>query len=201
MLKLLESFDRSVWYLPGTRPAVFYLADREGGGVLINTPPYAMDLAHALGAIAPLNYAFFPSRFGAVDVAAWRKHGVKTMAYGAEAAHIGAIDSVIDREQRFSRTIDFLPMSGRTESSAALRCKNKPGIVFFGPILECNANGVPTLIAHEDDYSWENRLFGALGLQDLHYEYAFTDDFEPGHSQFGPGIDQLIKRELDSIFA
>lgn len=202
MQKLLESFDRSVWYLPGTKPAVFYLADREGGGVLINTPPYALDLAQALGAIAPLKYAFFPSRFGATDVALWRKQGVTTLAYGAEAVHIpGGIDSVIDREQRFSRTIDFLPMSGRTQSSAALRCKNKPGIVFFGPILECNARGVPTLVAHADDYSWENRLFGALGLQDLHYEYAFTDDFEPGHSQFGPGIDQLIKRELDAIFA
>lgn len=202
MHKLLESFDRSVWHLAGTRPAVFYLADREGGGILINTPTYSRDLAQALNAIAPLNYAFFPSRFGATDVAAWRKLGVKTMAYGVEAMHIaGGVDSAIDREQRFSRTIDFLPMSGRTESSTALRCKNKPGIVFFGPILECGDSGVPTLVAREDDYSWENRLFGALGLQDLQYEYAFTDDFEPGVSQFGPGIDAMIRRELERIFA
>lgn len=202
MQKLLELFDRSVWYLPGTRPAVFYLADREGGGILINTPPFAAHLARSLADIAPLSFAFLPSRFGATDVAAWRAHGVKAMAYGAEAAYIaGGVDTVLDREQRFSRTIDFLPMSGRTESSTALRCKNKPGILFFGPILECNANGVPTLIAHEDDYSWENRLFGALGLQDLKYDYAFSDDFEPGHSKFGPGIDAMIKRELELIFA
>lgn len=202
MQKLLELFDRSVWLVPGSRPAVFYLADREGGGILINTPPFSEARARELNEIAPLKFAFLPSRLGATDVSAWRKARVTAMAYGAEAAQIaGGVDTVLDREQRFSRTIDFLPMSGRTESSTALRCKNKPGIVFFGPILECNADGIPTLVAHDDDYSWENRLFGALGLQDLKYDYAFTDDFEPGRCRFGPGIDQLITRELASIFA
>lgn len=199
--RLLDFHDRSVWHVAGSRPAVFYLADREGGGVLINTPPFDADIAAQLAAIMPIKFLFFPSRFGASDVDRWRAQtGAQAMAYGAESRAIaGTIDKMLDREDRFSRTIDFLPMSGRTESSAALRCKNKPGIVFFGPILECNERGVPSLQAHADDYSWENRLFGALGLQDLKYEYAFTDDFAPATSQYGPGIDALIRREIDQI--
>lgn len=199
--RILQFHDRSVWHVAGSRPAVFYLADREGGGVLINTPAFEPALAAELAMIAPLKFLFFPSRFGAIDVDAWRAaSSAQAMAYGAERRGIsGTIDKTLDREDRFSRTIDFLPMSGRTESSAALRCKNKPGILFFGPILECNAHGVPSLTAHADDYSWENRLFGALGLQDLHYEYAFTDDFSPTHSQYGPGIDILIRAEIDRL--
>lgn len=199
--RLLEFHDRSVWYIAGSRPAVFYLADHEGGGVLINTPPFDTELAVQLAAITPVKFLFFPSRFGAIDVDRWRADTqAQAMAYGVEARKIsGTIDKVLDREARFSRTIDFLPMSGRTESSATLRCKNKPGIMFFGPILECNADGVPSLQAHADDYSWENRLFGALGLQDLKYEYAFTDDFSPATSLFGPGIDALIHHEIDQM--
>lgn len=199
--KLLDFHDRSVWHVAGTQPAVFFLADREGGGVLINSAPFDPALAADLAHIAPLKFVFFPSRFGAVDVDAWRSAtGAQAMAYGAERHAInGTIDKILDREDRFSRTIDFLPMSGRTESSAALRCKNKPGIVFFGPILECNSDGVPSLVGHRDDYSWENRLFGALGLQDLKYEYAFTDDFSPATSRYGPGIDVLIRGEIDRL--
>ena len=199
--RLLEFHDRSVWHVDGSRPAVFYLADREGGGVLINTPPFDAQLAAELAAIMPVKFLFFPSRFGAVDVDRWRAHTeAQAMAYGVEARGIaGTIDKVLDREDRFSRTIDFLPMSGRTESSAALRCKNKPGIMFFGPVLECGLNGVPSLQRHADDYSWENRVFGALGLQDLKYEYAFTDDFSPATSRYGPGIDAIIRREIDQM--
>ncbi len=202
MQLLVESFDRSVYYLPGSRPAVFFLADREGGGILINSPRYTPELLGLLDAILPLKFIFYPSHFGAADVDVWREAcGAQTMAYGHEAKRItGTIDLVLDRENRFSRTIDFLPMSGRTESSCALRCKNKPGMIFFGPILSTAASGWPTIVAHADDYSYENRLFGVLGLQDVKFEYAFTDDFDPRSSRFGPGADVAIQRELAQIF-
>ena len=202
MQLLYESFDRSVYYLPGSCPAVFFLADKEGGGILINSPCYTPELLLILNAVMPLKFIFYPSHFGAVDVLAWRSaSGAQTMAYGHEARRIeGTIDLVLDRENRFSRTIDFLPMSGRTESSCALRCKNKPGLIFFGPILSQGPSGWPTLIAQPDDYSFENRLFGVLGLQDIKFDYAFTDNFNPHTSQFGPGADIAIQRELTPFF-
>lgn len=202
MQLLYESFDRTVYYLPGSRPAVFFLADKEGGGILINSPRYTPELLVSLNALMPLKFIFYPSHFGASDVMAWRAaSAAQTMAYGHEARKIdGSIDLILERENRFSRTIDFLPMSGRTESSCALRCKNKPGLVFFGPILAQGASGWPTLIVQPDDYSFENRLFGVLGLQDIKFDYAFTDDFDPQTSQFGPGADAAIQRELAQIF-
>ena len=202
MQLLFESFDRSVYYLPGSVPAVFFLADKEGGGILINTPEYAPELLSSLNALLPLKFIFYPSYFGAKDVDRWRAaSGAQTMAYGHEARQIeGTVDLVLDRENRFSRTIDFLPMSGRTESSCALRCKNKPGLIFFGPILSAAESGWPTLAPQPDDYSFENRLFGVLGLQDVKFEYAFTDDFDPRTSRFGPGADMAIQRELAQIF-
>lgn len=202
MQLLFESFDRAVYYLQGSRPAVFYLADKEGGGILINTPAYTPELLAQVNAIMPLKFIFYPSYFGANDVAAWREaSGAQTMAYGHETRRIqGTIDLVLDRENRFSRTIDFLPMSGRTESSCALRCKNKPGMVFFGPVLSCGESGWPTLVAQPDDYSFENRLFGTLGLQDVRFEYAFTDDFDLLTSHYGPGADKAIQQELARVF-
>ncbi len=203
MQLLLELFDRSVYYLPGSRPAVFYLADREGGGILINTPRFDAALLAELNAILPLRFIFYPSRFGAVDAAAWREaSGAQTMAYGHEARHIGVeADIVLSRENRFSRTVDFLPMSGRTIGSCALRCKNKPGIVFFGPILSRGESGWPALVPQVDDHSFETRLIGALGLQDLGFEYAFTDDFDPLASRSGPGADVAIQLELAQVFS
>jgi len=202
MQLLFESFDRAVYYVPGSRPAVFFLADKEGGGILINTPAYTPELLAKINAIMPLKFIFYPSHLGATDVTAWREaSAAQTMAYGHETRRIdGTIDLVLDRENRFSRTIDFLPMSGRTESSCALRCKNKPGMVFFGPILSQAESGWPTLTEQSDDYSFENRLFGTLGLQDVKFEYAFTDDFDPQTSQFGPGADVAIQRELACVF-
>jgi hypothetical protein len=201
MKKLLELFDRSIYYLEGTSPAVFFLADKEGGGILINTPRFSRELLAQINGVMPLRYIFFPSHLGARDVDEWRSaSGAQTMAYGHEAKRIaGMVDMVLDRENRFSRTIDFLPMSGRTKSSCVLRCKNKPGIMFFGPVLECASSGWPTLVAHDDDYSFENRLIGSLGLKDLRFEYAFTDDFEEGRSQYGPGASDAIRKELEAV--
>lgn len=203
VIKLLGFFDRSVYYLAGTRPAVFYLVDREGGGILVNTPAFSHELAQNLAALAPVNYLYYPSHLGAADVDAWRAAtGARAMAHGAEADQIaGTTDIVLGREARFSRTMDFLPMSGRTGGSCALRCKNKPGVVFFGPILACGAGGWPRLIPGEDDHSFENRLIGALGLKDLKYEYAFTDDFVPGASLYGPGAAQAVAAEIEAAFA
>lgn len=203
MQKLCETFDRAVYYLPGTRPAVFFLADREGGGILINSPAYSGETLAAVNAIMPLKFIFYPSHFGAQDVDLWRAGaGAQAMAYGHEAKRIaGKVDIVLDRENRFSRTIDFLPMSGRTESSCALRCKNKPGFVFFGPILSCGESGWPGIVAQPDDYSFENRLLGALGLQDVKFEYAFTDDFDPQTSRYGPAADVAIRKEIERVLA
>lgn len=199
--KLLTLRDRSVFYVQDTKPAVFYLADKDGGGVLINTPVWHEAVYRELQTVTRLNYIFFPSRFGAQCTDIWRsKTGAKTMAYGEEATAIGeTIDIVLEREHRFSRTVDFLPMSGRTRASCALRCKNKPGIVFFGPILDYGPSGWPTIIPHDDDYSFENRLFGALGLQDVKFEYAFADDFAPGKCYHGPGADAAIRSELRNL--
>jgi len=92
--------------------------------------------------------------------------------------------------------LNILPMSGVTEGSCALRIKNDGGVIFFGPILEPGADGWPALVAHPDDDSAENRLIGALGLQDQRFEYAFTDVFEPGRTRFGPGADAAIGARL-----
>lgn len=199
--KILEFFDRSVYYLEGSRPAVFFLADKEGGGVMINSPRYSESLLNEINEIMPLKFIFYPGYMGAEEVEKWRaESAAQTISYGHEARKImGKIDLVLDRENRFSRTIDFLPMSGRTESACALRCKNKPGIIFFGPILECGETGWPTLVQHVDDYSYENRLFGTLGLKDVKFEYAFTDDFNPETSLIGPDASKFIQLELDRV--
>ena len=201
--KILEVFDRTIYHVSDTYPAVFYLADREGGGILINSPAYSRALLEALNQVMPLKFIFYPSHFGAQDVELWRaESGAQTLAYGHEAHHIrGKIDLILDRENRFSRTIDFLPMSGRTESACALRCKNKPGIIFFGPILSRGTSGWPTLIQQADDYSYENLLFGSLGLKDVKFEYAFTDDFDPAMSRYGPGAGKAIQDEIEKVLS
>lgn len=200
---LLELFDRAVYVVPDTHPAVFFLADREGGGILINSPDFDAALLDEIQAVMPLNFIFYPSHLGARDVDAWRTaSGAKTMAYGHESKRIvGTIDLVLGRENRFSRTMDFLPMSGRTTGSCALRCKNKPGIVFFGPILSCAGSGWPRLVEQADDVSFETRMIGALGLQDVRFEYAFTDDFNLHASQYGPGADVAVQQELAALLA
>ncbi|MGM0476659.1 MAG: hypothetical protein ACQERR_05655 [Pseudomonadota bacterium] len=180
-------------------PAVYYIADREAGGLLVNAPPYSPEQFEALAAVTPPQYLFLPSHLGTRDIAAWREAGVQVIANGLEAARIpGGVDIDLDRKTRLSRTIDFLPMSGRTPGSCALRLRNKPAVVFFGPILEPGADGWPTLVLHDDDASSENRLFGVLGLQDIRYEYAFTDVFGPD-TRYGPGASDAIQNALAAV--
>ncbi|MGA8051110.1 MAG: hypothetical protein WCA09_13125 [Burkholderiales bacterium] len=195
--KLVALRDRDIHYVVDSRPAAYYIADREAGGVLVNAPPFDEVLAAALRALAPLAYLYLPSRRGAADVERWRAAGAETIAFEAEAPHIaGRIDLAVGGGRKLTRSIDFLPMSGVTEGSCALRIKTNGGVLFFGPILEPGDDGWPALISHADDYSAENRLIGALGLQDQRFEYAFTDVFEPGRTRFGPGAGEAVRERL-----
>lgn len=199
--ELVTLRDRRIFYLRDTRPAVYYLADYEVGGVLINTPPFDPELHRALAAVAPVKFIFLPSSRGAQELDRWRQEtGAESMAFEAEVASVpGAVDIALNRKTKLTRTIDFLPMAGVTEGTCALRLKNKPGGVFFGPALAPGADGWPTLVPQEDDFSYESRLFGALGLQDLQFDYAFTDVFEPGVTQFGPDASREIKRRIEDV--
>ncbi|MGA7802074.1 MAG: hypothetical protein WCC36_14820 [Gammaproteobacteria bacterium] len=203
MLKrLLELPGRTVYLVAGCAggPAVYYLVDEEVQGILVNAPPFSEALMASLQAAAPLKFIFLPSRLGAQDTDRWRAAtGAEVMAYGAEVAHIaGTVDIELEKQSKLTRTIDFLPMSGRTEGACALRLRNKPAAIFFGPILSAASDsGWPTLIPNDDDYSYENRVFGTLGLQDVKYEYAFTDVFEEGRTQFGPGASEAVRDELN----
>jgi len=196
--ELVRLRERRIYWVVDTRPAAYYIADREAEGVLVNAPAFDDALLAALRGLAPLAYVFVPSRRGALDLDRWRAAGgAETIAFEAEAAHIaGTVDLPVSGGRKLTRTIDFLPMSGVTEGSCALRIKNDGGVLFFGPILEPGADGWPTLLAHPDDYSAENRLIGALGLQDQRFEHAFTDIYEPGRTRFGPGADREIRVRL-----
>lgn len=196
--RLLELRERAIYYVSGTRPAAYYIADAEAQGVLVNTPAFEPGLLQALSAAAPLKYVFLPSRRGVRDLDRWRREGgAESLAGEAEVTAIaGTVDLPLGRGRKLTRTIEFLTMGGVTEGSCALRIRNNGGAVFFGPILEPEADGWPGLVPHPDDYSSEDRLLGALGLQDLRFEYAFTDAFEPGRTRFGPGADAAIRAHL-----
>lgn len=200
--QLLQLPGRAIYWLEGTAPAVFFLADNEAGGVLINAPAHAPTLARALREIRPIEYVFLPSHFGTRDLDAWRAEGAEVLAYGPECALIeGGVDIALDNKRKLTRTINFLPLAGRTVGTCALWLKNLPGAVFFGPALQAGEDGWPELWPQCDDYSYESRLFGALGLKELRYEYAFTDEFIPGKTQFGPGADRIVARRLETLFA
>lgn len=201
LLELAEFPDRKILWVKGTSPAVYYMVDYQARGVLINTPPFDQDLLTALQQEGPLRYIFLPSHRGATDIQSWRMaSAAKVLAFGSEIPAIkGTVDIVLDHKSRLTRTIDFLPMSGVTEGTCAMRLKNKPGAIFFGPALNPGADGWPTLQLSESDYSMENRLFGALGIQDLVFEYAFTDHFDPKTSHFGPGAGRVIKAAIAKV--
>lgn len=197
--ELIRLRDRTIFYVLGTRPAVYFLVDKEVGGVLINTPPFDFGLHRGLSSVAPLRFIFLPSRRGCQQLDRWRDaSGAESMAFETELhALIGTVDIAINRKTKLTRTIDFLPMAGVTEGTCAMRLKNKPGAVFFGPALAPGPDGWPTLIRHEDDFSYESRIFGALGLRDLNYDYALTDEFVPDTTQFGPGASAEIKLRIE----
>lgn len=201
-LKLLVSLpEREVYVVAGSAPAVYLLRDRDAGGVLVNTPPFDADLAAEISQGMPLRYLFFPSRFGAQEVAQWRTAtGAETIASAGESPAVGAVDIVIEGRRKLTRTLDLLPMSGRTVGSCALHARNLPGLLFLGPILAPLASGWPGLQAHADDHSLENRLLGTLALRDLRFDYVFTDEFTEGRTRIGPGAAEGVARELDALW-
>lgn len=199
--QLLRLPGREIYWLEGTAPAVYFLLDREAGGVLINAPSHTATLAQALRKLHAIDYVFLPSHFGARDLDAWRAEGAEILAYGPECAAIAApVDIALDNKRKLTRTINFLPLAGRTAGTCALWLKNLPGTIFFGPALQPGSEGWPSLNPLPDDYSYESRLFGALGLKDLRYDYAFTDEFVPGTTKFGPGADRAIAHQLEALF-
>jgi len=142
MIPLLRLPARRIYYLPRTVPAVFYLADEEGGGLLINAPSFSSRLNAQLARVVPPRFLFIPSHFEARHAAAWREVGIRVIAYRDElvGCQVG-VDVALDRSWRFSRTVDFLPMTGRTAHGCALRCKPRPAVLFLGPALSRAASG------------------------------------------------------------
>jgi len=199
--ELLRLRERTIYHVGGQEPAVFFLIDRSAGGVLINAPAFDPSLLVELQSLAPLRYIYLPSRYGEQDLDQWRDAaGAEVLAHEVEARALqGHVDIPIDHKSKFTRTISFLPMAGATAGSCALRLRNQPGVIFFGPALSTGDDGWPTLVLRDRDHSQESRLFGALGLQDLSFEYAFTDDFDPTRSRFGPGAGEAVKRHVEAI--
>jgi hypothetical protein len=199
VIRVLEALGRAVWLVPDTTPASFLFVDERAGGILVNSPPYSAALAAALAAIAPVRFIFYPSHRGAVDVERWREAcRARTLAAAGEIADIaGPIDEAIDGAVRLYGRLDFLPLSGRTRGTCALRSRVAPGIVFFGPALEHAP--WPVLVPHEDDFSAENRLIGAPGLRDERFEFAFCDNYIHGSSRFGPGASAAVAAGLAEV--
>lgn len=199
LLRLGEFPDRRVFWIRDSAPAAYFIADRQARGILVNAPPFDPDLLAELQAESPLRYIFLPSLRGAAHAESWRTaSAAEVLAFGIEAAAMPfKVDIELDNKSRLTRTIDFLPMSGVTEGTCAMRLKNKPGAVFFGPALGPGADGWPTLSLSPDDHSMENRLFGALGVQDLAFDYAFTDTFDPSTTRYGPGAGAAVKAAIE----
>lgn len=198
---LLKTLDREIFLVTPAPNCCYLINDKVAGGILINTPIFSMGLLDQLLTITPINYIFFPSYHGAHDPQLWQQQThAKLLAHQLEINSIDyPIDIIIDNKVKLTRTIDFLPMSGVTRGSCALRLKNKPSMLFFGPILQTGEDGWPTLLSSDSDFSYENRVIGALALQDIRYEYAFTDDYQDGITEIGPGADQAILKSITNI--
>jgi len=202
MQKLLNISGRKIYLVSDSSAlvSVYYILDKEVGGILINTPEYSDEVAVQLKQAGGVSFIFYPSFFGAKDVDLWRNAlNAETMASEVEQSAIqGTVDISIDSKTKLTRTIDFLTMAGRTRGSCALRLKNLPGAIFFGPILSPNDSGWPGLNSNDNDYSFESRIFGALALKDLKYDYAFTDKFTVGVTKYGPEVSRHINAEIES---
>ena len=199
MVQLLDVGGRAIWHLAGSVPACFLLVDERAGGILVNSPQFEPRLAEAVERIARVRLIFFPSWRGASDVGQWRSAcAARTVAAVGEVEAIpGPIDEAIDGGVRIHGRLDFLLLPGRTRGTCALRSKAEPGVVFFGPALE-HADW-PMLVAHADDYSYEDRLIGALGLRGLAFEFGFCDNYSHGKSRFGPGAGRAVAAGLAAV--
>ena len=202
---LLDIPQRKIFHIEqNTGPASFLIVDDKAGGILINTPIYSEILFNKVSTLTRIDYLFLPSKFGANpdDIKQWKSAtNAETIAHELEVASIDhPIDIKVNHKTKLSRTMDFVPMGGRTTGSCALFLKNLPGVIFLGPILSANKNGWPDLKKNDDDSSFEARMFGVLGLKDLKYDYAFTDDFNPEKCKFGPDASVEIKKNIDQFF-
>lgn len=198
--EILRLPRRSVHVLEGAAPAVFLLVDDRAGAILVNVPPFSEMALGEIRRAADPTFIFLPSRFGARDLDLWREAtGARTIASAEEAPAIeGKIDETIDGSVRMHGRLDFLMLSGRTRGTCALRVKEPPGIIFFGPALEHAGADSFVLRQQRDDYSFENRLIGALGLRDLEFEFAFCDDYIDDESTGGPGASVGVRSAVDA---
>ncbi|MDA8361501.1 MAG: hypothetical protein M0Z44_05830 [Gammaproteobacteria bacterium] len=200
METLLRLAERTVFLVTPGPPAVYFIADDKAGGILVNAPPFDSSLHAELACHAVVRYLFLPSHHGARDLAAWRDQKVEVLAFEAEVPFIdGIVDVAIDSRQKLTRTIDFLPMAGRTPGTCGLRIKSLPGVLFLGPALRLGEDGWPQLLRNDDDFSYETRLLGVFGLRDVRFDYLFTDSFVPGMTRFGPGADECVRAHLDAL--
>ncbi|MCX7892393.1 MAG: hypothetical protein N2544_08530 [Burkholderiales bacterium] len=196
LIELVRLPRRAVHVLADSAPAVFLLLDERAGGILVNTPAFCEARLAAVAAVVRPSFIFYPSARGARDVERWRAAtGARTIASAEETPAIaGTIDESVTGDVRLYGRLDFLMLSGRTRGTCALRVKEPPGLVFFGPAFE---HAAPQMLRpHRDDYSYENRLIGALGIRDLAFEYAFCDDYVHGSSRIGPGAGKLFSDGL-----
>ncbi len=200
MERLLECHDRAVWLVDPGPPAVYYLVDRAAGGVLINAPAFTPDTCRDLRRHADLRFVFLPSRIGARDLAAWRAAGARVLV-SAQEDGVADADLKVGPQHKLTRTIDFVPLPGRTRGTCCLRLKNQPGVLFLGPALAPGASGWPELTAASDDYSFESRVMGVVALKGQAFEYLFTDTFVPEHTRFGPGAAAALHAHIDQLFA
>lgn len=201
---LLKTSQRQIYHLYdmiNNQPAVFLILDKEVGGILVNTPSYNESTKTLLDSFK-INYIFLPSHFGAIDTMQWKNlTGAKLLAH-ENATHLinDNIDFPVNEKTKLTRTIDFLPIAGRSPGSCGLFLKNLPGIIFFGPTLQRLANGWPGIVQSADDFDFEARLFSSLNLKDLKFQYAFTDDFDTNKSLTGPEADIHIRKNIESHF-
>ncbi|MDX1812912.1 MAG: hypothetical protein R3240_13230 [Gammaproteobacteria bacterium] len=200
---ILKTDDRSIFHLTNTEglAASFLILDSKIGGILVNTPKFCAASYQDLQQY-PINYIFISSHLGATDLAEWKKNtNAETIAHENEQALIAdKIDISIHTQTKLSRTIDILPLPGRTAGTSVLHLKNLPGVLFAGPALQCKENQWPALEISEQDYDAELKLLSSLNLKNLKYSYIFTDDFKPGKSLFGPDADSHIKQSIDTYF-
>jgi hypothetical protein len=185
---------RRVLRVPGPSSASFLFLDPIAEGVLVNTPPFDAALARSLPRV---RFIVVTSARGARDLAAWRDATHARTIAGAGEPVAGPVDERADGTMRITGRLDFLALSGATPGTIALRSKGPPGVVFFGPALS-QAHGWPTLVPDPADWSWENRVIGALGIASLAFDYAFCDDHGGAACRVGPQADIHVAAGLEA---
>jgi len=205
---VLDIPQRKIFYIADSlTPASFLIIDDKAGGILINCPTYSEALLKEIESQGKIDYIFLPSRFGTESLQQWKAAtNAESIAHEIEADNIHhPIDIRVNHKTKLTRTMDFVPMAGRTGGTCALFLKNLPGVIFLGPALSIEKKVMaeknwPSLIENTDDASFETRMFGVLGLKDLKYDYVFTDDFNMQTCQYGPNASIEVGKNIDNYF-